>query len=187
MKKILSLVTICTILLAGCSTSTTNVGAISTEKQVKDAKAKQVAVSAKLETSQPTPTDLDYSLERYNLIKRAYWVNGNREKANAMQSEVPLPLGHIALISQGAVVAEFDVEGKVSSLESYLTPEYYNDLNYGDSVQTPLADTDGSYGQNAKGVFFFTTDGNYVEWSGEYLYTDAYFEATPVIEVAHNE
>ena len=31
--------------------------------------------------NQPTPTDLEYSLERYNLIRRAYWVNGQREKA----------------------------------------------------------------------------------------------------------
>ena len=28
-----------------------------------------------LQYNQPTPTDLDYSLERYNLIRRAYWVN----------------------------------------------------------------------------------------------------------------
>lgn len=29
---------------------------------------------------QPAPTDLSYSLERYNVIKKAYWVNGQREK-----------------------------------------------------------------------------------------------------------
>ena len=29
-----------------------------------------------LQENQPTPTDIDYSLERYNLIRRAYWVNG---------------------------------------------------------------------------------------------------------------
>ena len=40
-------------------------------------------VGDKLANNQPTPTDIDYSLERYNLIKRAYWVNGQREKANA--------------------------------------------------------------------------------------------------------
>lgn len=31
-----------------------------------------------LQERQPTPTDLDFSLERYNLIRRAYWVNGRR-------------------------------------------------------------------------------------------------------------
>lgn len=39
------------------------------------------AAVGNLTASQPTPTDIDYSLERYNLIKRAYWVNGQREKA----------------------------------------------------------------------------------------------------------
>lgn len=34
-----------------------------------------------LSTNQPTPTDIEYSLERFNLIRRAYWVNGEREKA----------------------------------------------------------------------------------------------------------
>ena len=34
-----------------------------------------------IQENQPTPTDLEYSLERYNLIRRAYWVNGQREKA----------------------------------------------------------------------------------------------------------
>lgn len=33
-------------------------------------------VTKDLQNNQPTPTDIDYSLERYNLIRRAYWVNG---------------------------------------------------------------------------------------------------------------
>lgn len=37
-----------------------------------------------MQENQPTPTDIEYSLERYNLIKRAYWVNGQREKANTL-------------------------------------------------------------------------------------------------------
>ena len=27
-------------------------------------------------------------------------------------------------------------------------------------------------GENDSGIFFFTTDGNYYEWTGTYLYTD---------------
>lgn len=41
-----------------------------------------------IQSNQPTPTDISYSLERYNLIRRAYWVNGQREKANAIPCEV---------------------------------------------------------------------------------------------------
>ena len=50
-------------------------------------------VAANLAENQPTPTDIDYSLERYNLIKRAYWVNGQREKANMLVCEIEKPLG----------------------------------------------------------------------------------------------
>ena len=35
---------------------------------------------------------------------------------------------------------------------------------------------DGSYGENDNGIFFFTPDGKYVEWTGIYLYSDIPFE-----------
>lgn len=46
---------------------------------------------SELQERQPTPTDLDFSLERYNLIRRAYWVNGQREKAAAVVCQVEKP------------------------------------------------------------------------------------------------
>ena len=80
-----------------------------------------------IQHNQPTPTDISYSLERYNLIRRAYWVNGQREKANALPCEVEKPLGYVVLFSGNVVVGNFVVDGKVSSLNSFLTPdsEYY--------------------------------------------------------------
>ena len=145
-------------------------------------------VASNLQTSQPTPTDINYSLERYNLIRRAYWVNGQREKANALVCEIVKPLGYIALFTEsGAVVGTFIVDGKVSSLNSFLTPdsEYY-ELVYGGDYQREnmwLADVDGSYGENDNGIFFFTPDGKYVEWTGTYLYSDIPFEIDdPVIK-----
>lgn len=152
--------------------------------------------AATLQENQPTPTDIDYSLERYNLIRRAYWVNGQREKANALPCEIEKPLGYIVLFTEsGSVVAKFVVDGKVSSLNSFLTPdsEYYEkDMDYsnGDTSQRSvdrysnkwLADVDGSYGENDNGIFFFTVDGKYVEWTGIYLYSDIPFEVgAPVV------
>lgn len=148
-----------------------------------------LAVADKLQDSQPTPTDIDYSLERYNLIRRAYWVNGQREKANALPCSVEKPLGYIVLITEsGAILGSFVVDGKVSSLNSYLTPDseyceiatgrtvtYYNDW---------IADVDGSYGSNDNGIFFFTPDGKYIEWTGTYLYSDIPFVVdTPIIQI----
>lgn len=146
-----------------------------------------------LQSNQPTPTDINYSLERYNLIKRAYWVNGNREKANSLPCEIEKPLGYIVLFDKGVVFGKFIVDGKVSSLNSYLTPdsEYYEmDMTGRASVadNTWLADVDGSYGNNDNGIFFFTTDGKYVEWSGDYLYSDMPFEVDePVLTIKEDK
>ena len=142
---------------------------------------------------QPTPSDIEYSLERYNLIRRAYWVNGMREKAITLPCEIDRPLGYIVLFAGNATVGSFIVDGKVSSLNSFLTPdsEYYEYSGGSYSAQNDwLADVDGSYGENDNGIFFFTPDGKYVEWTGEYLYSDIPFVVdAPVVryEVSGNE
>ena len=167
-------------------------------------KQNTVSVANKLQSNQPTPTDIDYSLERYNLIRRTYWVNGQREKANSLVCEIEKPLGYIVLFGEsGTVIGSFVVDGKVSSLNSFLTPdsEYYEKntgyrslyTNYSRSVDDYsnkwLADVDGSYGENDNGIFFFTPDGKYIEWTGTYLYSDIPFIVdNPVVKVrAENE
>lgn len=164
---------------------------VANENIKQDTQKTQMAAGT-LQSNQPTPTDIDYSLERYNLIRRAYWVNGQREKANALVCQVVKPLGYIALFTEsGAVIERFIVDGKVTSLNSYLTPdsEYYeqeygsNGFSYGDGNNW-LADVDGSYGENDAGIFFFTPDGKYVEWTGTYLYSDIPFEIEdPMIKI----
>ena len=143
-----------------------------------------------MQSNQPTPTDIDYSLERYNLIRRTYWVNGQREKANALPCEIEKPLGYIVLFTEsGAVVGSFIVDGKVSSLNSFLTPdsefyEIHSSENSSHHLNEWLADVDGSYGQNDNGIFFFTPDGKYIEWTGTYLYSDIPMTVDdPVIKV----
>lgn len=144
-----------------------------------------IEIVNRLQANQPTPTDIDYSLERYNLIRRTYWVNGQREKANSLPCEVEKPLGYIVLFTDnGGVIGSFIVDGKVSSLNSFLTPdsEYYEYSNYRNKW---LADVDGSYGENDSGIFFFTTDGKYIEFTGAYLYSDIPFEVdNPIVKVA---
>lgn len=136
-------------------------------------------VGDKLSNNQPTPKDLNYSLERYNLIRRAYWVNGQREKAIALPCSITKPLGYIILITEsGAILGSFVVDGKVSSLNSYLTPdsEYYEQGAGEYSFKNEwIPDVDGTYGSNDNGIFFFTPDGKYIEWTGTYLYSDIPF------------
>lgn len=171
------------LLLTGCEYEAT-----SSEKDM----ANTLNVGDKLVANQPTPTDIDYSLERYNLIKRAYWVNGMRDKAMSLPSPIAdMPLGYIVLLTDnGSVVGRFVVDGKVSSLNSFLTPdsEFYEcDGEYCDSASGEnswLPDVDGSYGSNDNGIFFFTTDGKYIEWTGTYLYSDIPFTVKdPIVKV----
>lgn len=151
-------------------------------------KLNQKEAANEIQANQPTPTDLEYSLERYNLIRRAYWVNGQREKAMSLPCEIQRPLGYIILFSGNTVVGRFEVDGKVSSLNSFLTPDsdYYEYSGSSSSYKNNwLADVDGSYGSNDSGIFFFTPDGKYIEWTGTYLYSDIPFIVeNPVVSVA---
>ena len=167
-KKVMLVAVMCFGLvgLVGCDRS-------NRRQDVNDTKA----VTDTLIENQPTPTDIDYSLERYNLIKRAYWVNGMRDKANSLESPIAdMPLGYVILFTEsGDVVGQFTVDGKVTSLNSYLTPDsewYESNVSYNNWV----ADVDGSYGENDTGIFFFTTDGKYIEWDSHYLYSDIPFD-----------
>lgn len=188
-KLFIGLAVVCLMVgLVGCSQGDTS----STATDSKNTRE----VGDKLAKNQPTPTDIEYSLERYNLIKRAYWVNGMRDKANSLASPIAdMPLGYVVLFTEsGDVVGQFTIDGKVTSLNSYLTPdsEYYekdtdfksmngeNTTNVYDYSNKWLPDIDGSYGENDNGIFFFTTDGKYVEWTGTYIYSDIPFnvEAT---------
>lgn len=151
--------------------------------------ASQKEVADALASSQQTPTDISYSLERYNLIRRTYWVNGQREKANTLPCEVVKPLSYIVLVAGNTILGSYVVDGKVSSLNSFLTPSTV-DTTYGSSsggyttITTEMADVDGSYGENDSGIFFFTPDGNYFEWTGDYLYSDVPFIIEdPVVKV----
>lgn len=188
MKKIISVIlTLALVLTIGCMFVACDTEDTGSKKDT----AATLDNANKLQTNQPTPEDIEYSLERYNLIRRTYWVNGLREKANTLPCEIEKPLGYIVLFGEsGVVVGSFVVDGKVSSLNSFLTPdsEYYEKVSgsaYSDKASNKwLADVDGSYGENDNGIFFFTPDGKYIEWTGIYLYSDIPFEvANPIITI----
>lgn len=186
MKKILSVILMVAILigvcisLTACDEDSEPTGSYADRQNTK-------AVADSLSQAQPTPTDINFSLERFNLIRRAYWVNGQREKAASVICRVDRPLGYIVLFTEsGSVVNRFVVDGKVSSLNSYLTADSdYYEIATGLSTTYKnnwLADVDGSYGENDSGIFFFTPDGKYIEWTGTYLYSDIPFEVeNPVV------
>lgn len=185
MKKVLLLLVVfmLTLSMAGCTTGEVADNIDKEGEGTKQDVDNQFATQDRLSTNQPTPTEFEYSIERHNLLKRAYWVNGMRDVANSMvYPGGDLPLGFIKLTYLGGEIEGiYLVEGKVSSLNSYLTKDencelwvdYYN--NGGVTSQMicrTLADVDGSYGENDAGIFFFDTYGVYHEWSEGYHYMD---------------
>jgi len=114
------------------------------------------------------PFQMESSLERANLIQRYQYLNDENN------------VHHVYLMSNdGKVVSYFVAQGKVSSVNSKLT----NDAQIVASQQC-LDETsacfktvespqmDGSYGTNGDAIFFFTTDGSYVEWNGKYVVSE---------------
>lgn len=134
----------------------------------KEAKITESNQARLLKTS--PPPQLDQSLERENLIRRLDLLNDENK------------IFYIYLVSYGKVMAEYVAKGKVSSVNSKLTTQEqvvespffdgYNGAggNRGLVVESP--DLDGSYGTNGAAIFFFCTDGAYVEWAGEYMVSD---------------
>lgn len=126
-------------------------------------------IQKNLSNSVPVP-QLSNSLERENVSKRAQIFN------------TPDKISYIYLVSYGKVMAFYTVKGKVSSLQSYMVPteklidaqgnpcSYDSSESFCYTVASP--DIDGTYGENVEGIFFFTTEGAYVEWKGEYMMSD---------------
>jgi hypothetical protein len=121
-----------------------------------------------LRSSVPFPKLTD-SLELRNLARRYERLSDAKK------------IGYVYLISYGRIIANYTVRGKVSSLESQFTnpkqlscrkievPNFDDQAACGEIEQ---AEPDGSYGDNPEGIFFFTVEGEYKEWAGDYLYSD---------------
>lgn len=147
----------CIVFAASCDGNPGKIGS-ATKKEMLLAEDNQ----ARLVTAVPAPR-LTTSQERKNLVARLERFNTDSK------------VSYIYLVSFGKVMAFYTVKGKVSSVNSLLTtPDQVLYRPYRESSGAVLAspDLDGSYGSNGDAVFFFTTDGTYVEWSGDYMLCD---------------
>lgn len=95
-----------------------------------------------------------------------------RERRNSQ----PSAIGYVYLYNfDGSVKGYFTIKGKVSSTQSQMAPmDTIVDpcsSSYCPEVMEAAGD-DGSYGPNESGIFFFTTEGVMVTYSGEYVLSD---------------
>lgn len=142
-------------------------------------------IQEKVATNVPLP-QITTSLERANVARRAELFNK------------PEKISYIYLINYGKVMSFFTVKGKVSSMQSYMTPtekllnadgatcSNWDDGSSGSCYVVNAPDIDGTYGENVAGIFFFTTEGTYVEWKGDYMMSDQPLKLTTPPELVRN-
>jgi len=113
----------------------------------------------------PIPT-LNDSLERANIIEHL--------KRNNQADRVR----YIYLLADtGGIYAYFVIKGKVSSTAAQLTPTdnvvdvCSNATEYCPQVLQGATD-DGSFGGDEGGIYFFTSDGQEIQWNGRWLLSD---------------
>jgi hypothetical protein len=103
-------------------------------------------------------------------------LTSSSERANvaerAKRFDNPNKISYVYLVNYGKVMAFYTVKGKISSLNSYMTPEQKVEYSGSGNVVVDAPDIDGTYGSNVEGIFFFTTEGAYVEWKGDYMMSD---------------
>lgn len=141
--------------------------------------AEQESVSAtlaRLLKAQPAP-QLQDSLERANISKRLTTFSD------------PAKISYIYLTSYGKVMAFYTVKGKITSGSKRLTsPDQLVDNGYSSDaryvVQAP--ELDGTYGSSSDYIYFWTTDGTYVQWNGEYMLADQPLQLTTQPELVRS-
>lgn len=131
---------------------------------------------AKLQIAVPIPS-LENSLERLNISKRLQMWND------------PAKVSYIYLTSYGKVMAFYVVKGKVTSGNKRLTApqnQIGTNVSAPEVLSMEAPELDGTYGSSSPYVFFWTTDGTYVQWSGEYMLSDQPLTLTTTPELVRN-
>lgn len=87
----------------------------------------------------------------------------------------PGALGYVLLMNQaGQPIMYTSVKGKITSGSKRLTkPDYNSTEGAGQNNTVRAAPSDeGTYGSSDPYIYFWTMEGQYVQWNGAYLYSD---------------
>ena len=95
-------------------------------------------------------------------------------------------VSYIYLISFGKVMAFYPIKGKVTSGSKRLTTNEKVEYNYGNSYVMEGASLDGTYGSSGDYIFFWTTDGTYIQWNDCYMIADKPLKMATAPELVYN-
>jgi hypothetical protein len=170
-------------ILSGCSDMQTPSNTQGTESK------KQEIIQKKLTETVPIP-EITNSTARKAIAARAKLFDANDK------------ITYIYLINYGKVMAFYTIKGQPISLRAYLTP-MENIVNNrgmlcsdaaridsdssscggGNGYMVSAPDVDGTYGDTVDGIFFFTTEGAYVETKLDYVVSDQPLKITTPLEL----
>ncbi len=82
-------------------------------------------------------------------------------------------LGFVVLLNEsGQPVYYTSIKGKITSGSKRLTrTQWVDDFGAGSAITAAPSD-EGTYGSSGEYIFFWTTNGQYMQWNGKYLYSD---------------
>lgn len=92
----------------------------------------------------------------------------------------PGQIGFVLLLNEmGKPVMYTSVKGKITSGAKRLTPpQEIRRMDGGEFSREEMVEApsdEGTYGSSNPYIFFWTTEGQYIQWSGKYLYSDKPF------------
>lgn len=145
-------------MLAGCPESTP---AQPSQKQIQMQKAKEAANSVVMTEN----AEIDN-------IKRRIELTSN-----------PGAMGFVLLMNEaGQPIMYTGVKGKITSGGKRLTPQVQEwRIDRGEWSGTALGPSptdEGTWGSSSEYIYFWTVNGQYMQWNGKYLYSDKPFRLT---------
>ena len=133
-------------------------------------------------TADEQPTSQQVQEQKAQEASRSVEFTDNAEIKNIQHrlklTSQPGLLGYVLLFNPGTgdPAMYTTVEGKITSGGKRLNPteklvrcdkgQYYGECNM------PSANDEGTYGTSGEYIYFWTTDGQYIQWNGNYLYSD---------------
>lgn len=139
------------------------------------------------DTSAPNPTAL-LDQQRANATREAlseqthsYEIENIKRRRVAFGK--PGKIGYVVFLNDaGQPIMYTTIDGKCTSSGKRLTRTEElvrgdKGTDYGDFILKSKSE-DGTYGSSGPYIYCFTTDGRYLQWSGDYLYSDQPFDLT---------
>lgn len=151
---------------------------------------KYIALSAVLafvlctaDSCSPDTSNKDQQSEAARIAAQSVKFEGNAEIDNIKRrlelTSNPELLGFILLMNQaGQPIYYVGVKGKVTSGSKRLTDpaQVYRNMDH-DGIG-PAPSDEGTWGESGQYIYFWTINGQYMQWNGDYLYSDKPFHLT---------